>query len=76
MSRLFEHIANIVEQHGKLVERHYGEGRMVKVIERLQVEADTQAGILIDTFGDERNVDRKVCGVIFDDSVRFISLTI
>ncbi|KAH0610841.1 uncharacterized protein H6S33_011268 [Morchella sextelata] len=63
MSRLFEHIANIVEQHGKLVERHYGEGRMVKVIERLQVEADTQAGILIDTFGDERNVDRKLTDI-------------
>lgn len=60
MTRLFEHIASIVEQHGGLVERHYGSGRMVRVIERLQVEADTQGGIIIDTFTDERIVDRKV----------------
>jgi len=39
--RLFEHIANIVEQHGRLVERDSGEGKKGKVIERLQVEADT-----------------------------------
>lgn len=60
MTRLFEHIASIVEQHGGLVERHYGSGRMVRVVERLQVEADTQGGIIIDTFTDERSVDRKV----------------
>jgi hypothetical protein len=60
MIRLFEHIATIVEQHGALVDRHYGKGRMVKVIERLQVEADIQGGIIIDTFMDERGMDRKV----------------
>jgi hypothetical protein len=60
MTRLFEHIATIVEQHGALVDKHYGKGRMVKVIERLQVEADTQGGIIIDTFMDERGMDRKV----------------
>jgi hypothetical protein len=57
---LFEHIATIVEQHGKLVELHYGEGKMVKVVERLQVEADMQAGIIIDTFSDEKALERKV----------------
>jgi len=60
MTRLFEHIATIVEQHGTLVDRHYGSGKMVKVIERLQVEVDTQGGIIIDTFMDERKMDRKV----------------
>ncbi|PWW74812.1 COG4-domain-containing protein [Tuber magnatum] len=63
VTRLFEHIANIVEQHGKLIERHYGEGRMGKVIERLQVEADTQGGIIIDTFTDERGIDRKLTDI-------------
>ena len=48
LTRLFEHIAQIVEGHGGLVERHYGQGRMVKVIERLQVEADVQGGIILD----------------------------
>ncbi|KAF8245857.1 COG4-domain-containing protein, partial [Wilcoxina mikolae CBS 423.85] len=63
MTRLFEHIATIVEQHGTLVDRHYGKGRMVKVIERLQVEADTQGGIIIDTFMDERRMDRKLTDI-------------
>lgn len=63
LTKLFEHIAQIVEGHGSLVERHYGAGRMVKVIERLQVEADVQGGIVLDTWGDERSVDRRLTDV-------------
>jgi hypothetical protein len=63
LTRLFEHIAQIVEGHGGLVERHYGRGRMVKVIERLQVEADVQGGIILDMWGDERSVDRRLTDV-------------
>lgn len=62
-TKLFEHIAQIVEHHGGLVERHYGVGRMVKVIERLQLEADVQGGIVLDTWSDERNVDRKLTDI-------------
>ena len=63
LTKLFEHIAQIVEGHGGLVERHYGLGKMVKVIQRLQVEADVQGGIVLDTWGDERNVDRRLTDV-------------
>ena len=63
LTKLFENIARIVEGHGGLVERHYGAGKMVKVIERLQVEADVQGGIILDTWGDERNVDRRLTDV-------------
>jgi hypothetical protein len=63
LTKLFENIARIVEGHGGLVERHYGAGRMVKVIERLQVEADVQGGIVLDTWGDERSVDRRLTDV-------------
>lgn len=63
LTRLFEHIAQIVEGHGGVVERHYGAGRMVKVIERLQIEADVQGGIILDMWGDERNVDRRLTDV-------------
>lgn len=63
LSRLFEHIAQIVEGHGPLVERHYGPGKMSRVIERLQVEADVQGGILLDTWSDERRVDRKLMDI-------------
>ena len=58
--KLFEHIAQIVEHHGGLVERHYGGGRMVRVIERLQVEADVQGGIILDSWSDERSIDRSL----------------
>lgn len=63
LTRLFEHIAQIVEHHGGLVERHYGAGRMVKVIERLQLEADVQGGIVLDTWYDERSVDRMLTDI-------------
>lgn len=63
ITKLFEHIAQIVESHGGLVERHYGSGKMVKVIERLQMEADVQGGIILDSWSDERGVDRKLTDV-------------
>lgn len=63
LTKLFEHIAQIVESHGGLVERHYGAGKMVKVIERLQMEADVQGGIILDSWSDERGVDRKLTDV-------------
>ena len=58
--QLFKHVTNIVEQHGRLIERHYGEGRIGKVVERVQVETDTQGEIIIDRFTDERSIGRKV----------------
>ncbi|KAL2260070.1 hypothetical protein VTK26DRAFT_6043 [Humicola hyalothermophila] len=63
LARLFDHIARIVEAHGGLVERHYGTGKMVKVIERLQMEADVQGGIILDSWSDERMIDRKLTDV-------------
>lgn len=63
LTKLFEHIAQIVDGHGGLVERHYGSGKMTRVIERLQVEADVQGGIIIDTWSDEKNVDRKLTDI-------------
>ncbi|KAG7438411.1 Conserved oligomeric Golgi complex subunit 4 [Fusarium oxysporum f. sp. raphani] len=63
LTKLFEHIAQIVEGHGGLVERHYGSGKMVRVIERLQMEADVQGGIIVDTWSDERGIDRKLTDV-------------
>lgn len=63
LTKLFEHIAQIVEGHGGLVERHYGSGKMVRVIERLQMEADVQGGIILDTWSDERNIDRRLTDV-------------
>ena len=63
LTKLFEHIAQIIEHHGGLVERHYGNGRMLNVIERLQVEADVQGGVIVDTWSDERGIDRKLTDI-------------
>jgi conserved oligomeric Golgi complex subunit 4 len=63
LTRLFEHIAQIIDGHGSLIERHYGSGRTVRVIERLQDEADLQGGIVLDTWADERQVDRKLTDI-------------
>ncbi|KAK4614212.1 Conserved oligomeric Golgi complex subunit 4 [Fulvia fulva] len=63
LTKLFEHIAQIVEGHEPLVERHYRPGSMVKVIERIQVEADAQAGLILDTWAEERRVNRKLTDV-------------
>ncbi|TKA23147.1 hypothetical protein B0A50_07177 [Salinomyces thailandicus] len=63
LTKLFEHIAQIVDGHEGLVERHYRAGSMVKVIERIQVEADVQGGIILDTWAEERRVGRKLTEV-------------
>lgn len=63
LTKLFEHIAQIVVGHGGLVESHYGAGKMTRVVERLQVEADLQGGIILDTWADERRIDRLLTDV-------------
>jgi len=62
LTKLFEHVARIVDGHGGLVERHYGR-KMVKVIERLQMEADVQGGIILDSWSDDRGVDRTLTDI-------------
>lgn len=63
LTKLFEHIASIIEGHGGLVERHYGAGKMARVIERLQVEADLQGGIILDSWADDRRIDRQLTDI-------------
>lgn len=63
LTKLFEHIAQVVDGHSGLVERHYGEGTMVSVLQRLHNEADVQGGIVLDTWYDERGVERLLTDV-------------
>ena len=63
LTKLFEHIAQVLDGHGGLIERHYGAGKMIKVIERLQLEVDMQGGLIIDTWVDERKIDRQLSEV-------------
>ncbi|KAM3414345.1 hypothetical protein BST61_g10991 [Cercospora zeina] len=60
LTKLFEHIAQIVEGHQPLVERHYGPGSMTKVIERIQMEADRQGSLVLDSWSEDRRVHRRL----------------
>ncbi|KAI8344397.1 COG4 transport protein-domain-containing protein [Chlamydoabsidia padenii] len=59
LTRLFENIATIIDQHQPLVESHYGRGKMLRVIQRLEEEADLQSDILLDQFLQVRKMDTK-----------------
>jgi hypothetical protein len=63
LTKLFEHIAQIVDGHEPVVQRHYGPGQMTRVIERLQIEADVQGGIILDSWFEDRRVDRKLTDI-------------
>lgn len=63
LTKLFEHIAQIVNSHSGLVRQHYGASQVVKVIEKLQAEADVQGGIILDAWADDRSVDRMISDI-------------
>ncbi|CAO3643138.1 unnamed protein product [Cunninghamella echinulata] len=63
LTRLFENIAVIIDQHQPLVEAHYGKGKMLRVIQRLQEESDLQSGIILDRFLQSRKIDTKLIDI-------------
>lgn len=63
LTRLFENIAVIIDQHQPLVETHYGKGKMLRVIQRLQEESDVQSIIILDRFLQIRRLESKVISV-------------
>lgn len=63
LTKLFEHVAQIVDGHEPIVTRHYGAGTMAKVVARLQVEADIQGGLLLDTWAGQVQLARKITQV-------------
>ncbi|KAF5551835.1 conserved oligomeric golgi complex component 4 [Fusarium phyllophilum] len=63
LTRLLEHIVQIINSHSGLVERHYGADKVVKVIEKLQKEADVQGGVILDLWNDERAVNRMMADI-------------
>lgn len=53
----------IIDQHQPLVELHYGKGRMLRVIQRLQEESDEECGLILDQFTQNRKLEAKVSRV-------------
>ncbi|KAG9305550.1 hypothetical protein G9A89_003613 [Geosiphon pyriformis] len=63
LTKLFENIALIIDQHHPVVETHYGPGKIIRVIERIQDECDKQSRIILNTFSDEKQLQRKVADI-------------
>jgi hypothetical protein len=60
ITALFENVALIINQHQPMVKAHYGPGSMLRVIQRLQEETDTQSLRILERYSQERKVDRRV----------------
>nr|CAG4640705.1 EOG090X02VY [Eulimnadia texana] len=60
LTLLLEGVARIVEIHHPLVETYYGPGRLLNVMEILQVECDTQATSILQEFRKARQFEKKV----------------
>ncbi|KAJ2485833.1 Golgi transport complex subunit 4 [Coemansia sp. RSA 2320] len=67
LTRLFEVIALVIDNHFPLVESHYGPGRMIRVIQRLQIEGAKRAGMILDFFEDERHIKRRMAQAQLSD---------
>jgi hypothetical protein len=61
LTSLFENIALIVDQHQPIVEKYYGVGKMLPVVQRLLGECDRVVGTLIEGWEEDRGMKRKVC---------------
>ncbi|KAJ1827620.1 Golgi transport complex subunit 4 [Coemansia sp. RSA 2599] len=76
ITRLFEITAVVIDNHFPLVETHYGPGRMVRVIQRLHIDASRRAAMILDFFEDERHIKRRLAQVLHADTkVRPLSKT-
>jgi hypothetical protein len=58
--RLFESVAVIIDQHQPVIEKFYGPGKMLRVIQRLQEESDARSKKVLEAFEEEREISRKV----------------
>ncbi|QLQ78814.1 hypothetical protein HG537_0B01620 [Torulaspora globosa] len=55
---LFKIVSTIINDHSKVISACYGDNFMIHVMEKVQKEADLQAGLILDTFNETRKVDR------------------
>ncbi|KAK4683669.1 conserved oligomeric Golgi complex subunit 4, partial [Tremellales sp. Uapishka_1] len=60
LTSLLESIAHIIDQHQPVVDKHYGKGRMRKVVGRLVGEGDRVVKSLVEGWEEERRVGRLI----------------
>ncbi|CCH40542.1 Conserved oligomeric Golgi complex subunit [Wickerhamomyces ciferrii] len=60
LMRLLEIISSMLNQHSTIIAKYYGISNMTGIIERVEREADSQAGLISDTFYDNRQISRLI----------------
>lgn len=60
LTALLESIALIIDQHQNVVDKYYGSGKMIRVVDRLQREADRVVRNLVEGWEEERRVGRLI----------------
>lgn len=60
LTALYESVAMIVDQHQPVVEKYYGAGKMIPVVEKLLDECDRVTKMLLDGWEEERRIKRHV----------------
>lgn len=58
LTALLEQVALIVAQHQSVVEKHYGPGKMARVVAQLNTELDRQAIKVLDAWEEERRLSK------------------
>ncbi|KAJ3162277.1 Golgi transport complex subunit 4, partial [Irineochytrium annulatum] len=60
LTRLFEFVASLVDAQEAVIETYYGPGRLMRIIQRLQREADIQSSIILNTFSERKQIQRRL----------------
>lgn len=67
---LFKIVSTIINDHSKVISACYGDSFMIHVMEKVQKEADLQAGLILDIFNETRKVERITRAIISTNSRR------
>ncbi|KAK0502966.1 COG4 transport protein-domain-containing protein [Armillaria luteobubalina] len=76
LTALFESIAMIVDQHQPVVEKYYGTGKMISVVERLLEECDRVVKGLVQGWEEERSIKRKLSDTLNNPPISMFNTTI
>lgn len=58
LMKLLEIVSTMLNQHSKIIQEYYGLNEMSGILETVEREVDSQAGLITDTFYDERKIAR------------------
>lgn len=60
LMKLLEIVSTMINQHSHVIAKYYGLSHMTGIIERVERETDSQAGLIGDTFYDHRHFARTI----------------